>query len=244
MIIEIQGIKIIITQKRIKNYIIHVLPPDGQVTMSVPLSANEETMRRMIEKKIKWIKKHQKLIKEREPVSINKYISGEIYYIWGQPYILEVEFLESGSQTPRLQIIQTNSGDTSTPCDEVGKAILSISPNTSKEQRENYIYSQLSPLMKKELLRLISLWEAKTNLHCSKWYLKNLKTKWGVYHRRKNTISINIQLVNKPIECLEYIVVHELGHIKIHNHGKDFYAYMDKYLPNWKELRNTLCKTK
>ena len=94
--------------------------------------------------------------------------------------------------------------------------------------------------MEQEIYRLISIWEPRTGLHCSKWYLKNLKTKWGVYHRRKNTISINIQLVNKPIECLEYIVVHELGHIKIHNHGKDFYAYMDKYLPNWREISKNL----
>ena len=56
MKIEIQGIEILITKKRIKNYNIHVMPPDGQVTMSAPLSATQESMERIIKKKINWIK--------------------------------------------------------------------------------------------------------------------------------------------------------------------------------------------
>ena len=67
-----------------------------------------------------------------------------------------------------------------------------------------------------------------------------MKTRWGTYSHTTGTISINLQLAHKPIECLEYIIVHELGHIKHRNHSKEFIAYMDTFIPYWRETKNKL----
>jgi predicted metal-dependent hydrolase len=67
-----------------------------------------------------------------------------------------------------------------------------------------------------------------------------MKTRWGTYSETTETISFNLQLAHKPIECLEYIIVHELGHIIYRNHSKGFIAYMDNYLPYWRDTKNKL----
>ena len=49
-----------------------------------------------------------------------------------------------------------------------------------------------------------------------------------------------MQLAKKPIECLEYVILHELAHTKVRNHGVDFIAIMDKYMPYWREIKKKL----
>lgn len=65
-------------------------------------------------------------------------------------------------------------------------------------------------------------------------------TRWGTCNSKAKRIWINLQMVEKPLECLEYVILHELTHLKISNHGKDFIAHMDKYMPDWKDKRTLL----
>ena len=222
--IEIDGITVEIIKKQIKNYIIHVKPPDGSVTLSVPFLANEEKIRSIIAKRLSWIKKKQQLIRESVAEKEQEFISGEIIYIWGKPFTLKV--------IPSIE--------TSNFVIDGEIAILTINPKYTSEQKDLYIQYILSKQMKDELKILIPKWEQKTGLHCHKWRINYLKGKWGVCRGRTKSITINPNLVYKPKECLEFIVVHELGHIKIPNHGKDFILFMDEYLPNWRDLEKIL----
>ena len=65
-------------------------------------------------------------------------------------------------------------------------------------------------------------------------------TRWGTCNSKEKRIWINLQMVEKPLECLEYIILHELTHLKVSNHGKDFIENMDKYMPDWKDRKNLL----
>ena len=56
----------------------------------------------------------------------------------------------------------------------------------------------------------------------------------------KNGISFSWRLMAYPPPAVEYVVVHELAHIKHHNHGREFYALIEKYMPDWKERRKML----
>ena len=67
-----------------------------------------------------------------------------------------------------------------------------------------------------------------------------MKTLWGVCHFSKRQITYARQLALKPRELVEYVVVHELTHLKVHNHGAAFKALMDARLPNWRSLRRRL----
>ena len=70
--------------------------------------------------------------------------------------------------------------------------------------------------------------------------IKKMKTKWGTCNIEKKRIWINLDLAKKPLQCLEYIVVHEMVHLLERNHNDRFIAYMNKFLPQWKHYREEL----
>lgn len=74
----------------------------------------------------------------------------------------------------------------------------------------------------------------------NEWRVKNMKTRWGTCNTRDKRIWLNLQLAKKPMDCLEYVTIHELTHLYVPNHGKEFKEYMDIFCPNWKELKKKL----
>ena len=81
-------------------------------------------------------------------------------------------------------------------------------------------------------------------MKCSGWQSKYMTTKWGPCNTSTGKIWLNLQLAKKPIECLEYVILHELVHLKIRNHGTEFVAEMNRYMQNWREIRNQLNESK
>lgn len=71
-----------------------------------------------------------------------------------------------------------------------------------------------------------------------------MTTRWETCNTTTKKIWFNLQLAKKPIECLEYIILHELTHLKVKNHGKDFVEHIEKYMPYWRDLRNLLNDSK
>ena len=69
-----------------------------------------------------------------------------------------------------------------------------------------------------------------------------MKTKWGSCNNENKRIWLNLELSKKPIQCLEYILVHELVHLKERLHNDKFLILMDTYLPSWKQLKNQINK--
>ena len=95
-------------------------------------------------------------------------------------------------------------------------------------------------LLERMLTELHTLWTARLNEPGVTWKLRRMKTLWGVCHFSKRQITYAQQLALKPRELVEYVVVHELTHLKVHNHGSAFKALMDARLPNWRQLRRRL----
>ena len=69
-----------------------------------------------------------------------------------------------------------------------------------------------------------------------------MTTRWGTCNTSTGKIWLNLQLAKKPTECLEYVVLHELAHLKVPNHGKAFEAVLDRYMPDWRSVRTRLNK--
>ena len=224
MKIKVQDIEIEVIKKQIKNLHLSVLPPDGRVRISVPLSVSDESIRLFASSKISWIRAQQKKFNEQLRHSEREFVSGETIYIWGKQYY--------------LQVIYSNKSNHFLLDGE--KAILTVRKESTAQQRENYVNEILRKYLKDEINRLLPVWEQKTGLQCKKWMVKYMKTRWGTYSKTTGTVSFNLQLAHKPVECLEYIIVHELGHIRHRNHSKGFIAYMDTCLPYWREIRNKL----
>lgn len=224
MQIVIFNISVEVIRKNIKNLHLSVLPPDGRVRVSAPTQLTNEAITMFVRTKLGWIKKQQEKFQQQPRQSKRQYVSGETLYVWGKQYFLQVEYSYKGNAL-------TLSGD---------KAILTVRKESSPKQRESFVNEWYRNLLKQEVAKYLPKWEKTTRLYCSSWQSKYMTTKWGTCNPTSKKIWLNLQLAKKPIECLEYVILHELAHLKVHNHDPEFTAILDKYMPYWREHKRRL----
>lgn len=94
--------------------------------------------------------------------------------------------------------------------------------------------------LKKEVERIVAKWEPVMQVKVSGITIRKMKTRWGSCNVKTNHININLALAKKPLECLEYVVVHEMTHILEPSHSQVFWNYMTQFYPDWKRVRNYL----
>ena len=70
--------------------------------------------------------------------------------------------------------------------------------------------------------------------------VKKLTKRWGEFHPSKNLVVLNAELIVAPMECIDYVIIHELSHVLIIDHGPDFYNLLTRRQPRWKNLKNEL----
>jgi predicted metal-dependent hydrolase len=87
---------------------------------------------------------------------------------------------------------------------------------------------------------LIHKWEPKLNVTVKKYFLQRMKTRWGSCNPKAGHIRLNTELVKKPKDLLEYVIVHEMAHLIEPNHSDRFVAILDNHYPNWREAQNEL----
>ena len=88
--------------------------------------------------------------------------------------------------------------------------------------------------------RLMPVWVQKTGLEPSVWRIRSMKTRWGSCNTKTRSINFALELARKDDDCLNYIILHELAHISVPNHGPEFKAILDRYMPEWREVRKKL----
>jgi predicted metal-dependent hydrolase len=91
-----------------------------------------------------------------------------------------------------------------------------------------------------EAQSLTEYWQQKIGVETNRVRLRRMKTRWGVCNISTRIITINSELTKYPEQCLEYVVVHELAHLKIAAHNKEFWAIVENALPDYKLWRKTL----
>ena len=223
-IIRINDIDVRVFKKNIKNFYLSVLPPDGKVRVSVPRNVSDDTVRLFVIKKYHWIKKHIKAFQEQERQTKREYVSGEGHYFKGRRYILKINY----ANKPRIEIRNKKY-----ICFHVPKSY-------TLQQRQNYYEKWLRKELKRELEILVPKWESIIGVKVNEFRIKKMKTRWGTCNPEAKRIWINLELVKKPREYLEYVIVHELVHLLEKPHSKRFKELMDKYLPKWRTYKRQL----
>lgn len=95
-------------------------------------------------------------------------------------------------------------------------------------------------MLKKQVELLVMKWEPVMGVKVSGVTIRQMKTRWGSCNVKTHHININLALLYKPEECLEYVVVHEMTHILEASHNEVFWGYMTKFYPDWKRVRKYL----
>lgn len=223
--IKIGDLSLQVNRKNIKNLHISVLPPDGRVRVSAPEHMTTTAVRMAVISRIPWIRQQQVDFEKQERQSSREMVSGECHYLWGRPYRLEIAE-QKGRHT-------VNVGPNN-------RLLLNINPDTSCNGRHKVLTEFYRCELKSRLEPLVDSWQAHIGVTASHLGIKKMKTKWGSCNTQSQRIWLNLELAKKPPVCLEYILVHELVHLIERRHNEKFKAYMDVFLPNWREARDLL----
>ena len=221
----VQDISIDLHRKRIKNLHIGVYPPDGRVRVSAPLHLGTEAVRQAVASRLSWIRKKQKLFAEQDRQSEREYVSGETHYFQGRKY--------------RLDVVE-GPGRPAITCKANGIMVFNARSGSTRENRERFFYAWYRAWMKAALPPLLEKWTPVICVETPAWGIKRMKTRWGTCNPRAKRIWLNLELAKKHPAHLEYVLVHELVHLKERSHNERFKALMDEYLPKWRAIRKAL----
>lgn len=222
---NIDGLEIEVERKPIKNMHLSVYPPDGRVHLSVPDYLTEGDVRSYVISKWEWIHKQQDEIAAQARQTQREYVSGENHYYFGVRYRLRVSYITSGANSVEVR------GDTMT---------MRVRKDSTVERRAELMTEWYREQLKEYIGPLVERWAEKLVERDVTWQIKSMKTLWGSCNARRRSLLFNLELARVPKECIEYVVVHELTHLKIQNHSKVFEFLLGQQIPNWKSLRKKL----
>lgn len=210
--------------KDIKNVHLSVYPPTGKVRISAPARMSLDTIRVFAISKLDWIKKQQKKLRDQEREPPRDYLERESHYLWGTRYLLNVIEID---QPPRVELKHR-------------RIQLRVRPGTDETKRQAVLEQWYRSQLKQAVPPLIAKWEPLLGVKVDRFFVQRMKTKWGSCSPSTNSIRLNTDLAKKPKECLEYLVVHEMIHLREPTHNARFLAMMDRFFPTWQQCRLVL----
>ncbi|MCL4448689.1 MAG: M48 family metallopeptidase [Actinobacteria bacterium] len=223
----VDGITVEVTRKNIKNINFTVYPPDGHTHVTAPRHMSMEAISAAITERLAWIRHQQTKVTSKIQPPEYQYVSGENHYFQGKAYLLKVV---ERPGTPKVVISDSTT------------LYLFIKPQSSLLQREKALHNWYRHQLQTLLPILINKWETILSVKVQEWRVRKMRTKWGSCNFKAGRIWVNLELIKKPLPCLEYVVVHELAHLIEQSHGKGFTMIMDNVMPQWKTISKQLAE--
>lgn len=225
-IIKIQDIEIELEKKRIKNMYLKVLPPDGRIRISAPYRMSIDRIQDFVLDRMDWLQKTQERIKS----NYSGYISMDIDYLDGDPVFFDGIKYELYLQEGKKTGISL----------EHSRLIMHVRPQSTPEQRKRILYNWYRNTLYERINILIDKWEPVIGVRAEGFTIRNMKSRWGSCNIRTKRLSFSLMLAQKRLTCVEYVVVHELVHLLEGSHNHVFKAYMDRFLPGWRQIKKEL----
>lgn len=222
--LELGSISIDVLFKDIKNVHLSVYPPTGRVRISAPKRMSLDKIRAFAISKLDWIKAQQKKLKEQEREAPREFLERESHYLWGKRYLLELRIVKGRS---KVDITHRKIG-------------ISAPQALSQNRLRALLDRQYRIALREKALDLVSQWENRLEVQVNQIFIQKMKTKWGSCNPMDKNIRLNLDLAKKTPECLEYIVLHEILHFFVPNHGPSFVELMDLHMPHWRQVRRKL----
>lgn len=230
--VEINGEKIyfFVQRKRIKNLNLKV-NVDKTVTLSIPMRLSMDVAKDFVRKKSGWIKKQQnfyeRVLKEKENL---KFENDETVHLHGKKY--------------KLEIIKNTVNGVNVKDDTI--EIYVKEKYADNAEYISRVYDKWLREYALEVFEKVVIEYQKIlkdyGVKMPKIEVRKTKAIWGSCMPMKNKVTFNLNLIKTPMECIEYVVLHELSHFKFQNHSKNFYNFIAMFMPDWKERKRILDK--
>ena len=198
--------------------------PDQTVTVTAPEGSQLEVIEAFIHKQASWILQQQQQFATYPPQETPRaYVSGESYRYLGRQYRLKVC---EGDAQQGVRLERSTIYVTVTNKDKTKQVLEQWYRDIAK-----HTFTQRLDLCYPRVERL--------GVPYPSLSLRAMKTRWGSCSHTGH-ILLNPRLVQTPVDCIDYVLLHELCHLKEHNHSKRYYQLLDQVLPDWRERREKL----
>lgn len=223
--IRVHGLGVQVVRKAIKNLHLGVYPPNGRVRVAAPLAVGDDAVRRAVIGKLSWIRKQQAQFAAQPRQTEREMVSGESHYFLGRRYRLRVVQREGPGQV----VLRS-------------RTILELHVRSTSDalERERVLHRWYRLRLRELVPPLLLKWEPILGVHVASWRIKKMKTKWGACSADARRIWLNLELAKKHVQCLEYMIVHELTHLVERRHNDRFVSLLDRHLPHWRHQRKAL----
>jgi predicted metal-dependent hydrolase len=222
--IILDGITVQVERKKVKHLRLVVSPPNGNVRMSVPIHVSEYMARNFLLSRLDWVKTKQAVFNSIVDITKKEFITGEPHYFLGKPYKLIVI-----ERKGRQEIVKSDL-----------EIKLFIKPGASAMVRSKIFDNWYRAEFKFLIPELLEKWQPIVGRNVLEWNVKKMKSRWGSCNVMKKRIWLNLELIKKPLECIEYVLVHELVHLLERHHNRQFKNHMGHFMPDWKSHKKTL----
>ena len=221
----IDGIPTEIRYKNIKNLYLRVCPPDGHIELSVPQRTTQREIEHFVSRRRAWIEERRRLLLVRAEKSEPQYAEGERIPLWGAAYPIVYRPLTHGKVYAEVAEHQI---------------LLHVPVDSDVELRRAAIMALYRTQLAAAIAREAPACEEIVGKRAAAWRIRAMKTRWGSCNVRTAAITLNLRLAQYDVRALRYVITHELTHLWVRGHDARFYARMDAYFPDWREVRRAL----
>lgn len=218
---ELGPLTVNITRKRMKNLYLRVLPPDGTLQISAPNRVGDLEIEQFVLSRLDWIARQREKVTSRKSVH---FADGETLPYFGAALTLRINQITGRTKVER-------AGET---------LILSIRADADTAARKHAVDGWYRRELTAAAEAMLPACERTVGKRASELRIRDMKTRWGTCNIKSGAVTINLRLAEKPIECLRYVLTHELCHLHEAGHGERFWKRMDVYYPDWKRIRKLL----
>lgn len=202
--------------------------PDKTITVDAPRGEKLYDILARIRKRTPWIIKQRDYFERFQPLLVQrKYVSGESHYYLGRQYRLKVR--KNSEQSVKL----------------IGKYmnIYTINVNDSNEIKRLLLgwYRKHAGTIFSQQLNLYDRVIQRMDVIYPEIKIRHMKKRWGSCSK-SGAIVLSTELIKAPLHCIDYVIMHEICHLKISSHNNGFYKLLEKYMPDWKHRKERLEK--
>ena len=215
------GIELEFQRKDIKKVNLRIRK-DGSILLTAPMRVPIEKAEAFVYENLGWIEEHRTKVLKAYERRQHRYDIGSTVHILGHPFLIRSD---DGAEH---FVIDTESSCVICP------------RNCTSADTERFMSASYRRILTDVLSESIPRWEETMGLRCSGWSVRSMETKWGTCNIRTGRICFSINLGPKMIEDIDYVIVHELAHLLVDNHGPDFKRLVSAYIPNWKVRKERL----
>ncbi|ULB11850.1 M48 family metallopeptidase [Cereibacter azotoformans] len=224
--IEVAGLSVELVRKPIKNLHVGVYPPAGRVRVAAPPAVSEDAVRLAIVTRLGWIKKKQREFAGQARETERRCVSGETHYFLGKPLRLSVRF--TGTRGCKISMGGSD------------RLVMTVAEDATSEDRMRCLAAWYRNQLKLRVAPRVGSWSERLDVQVPQWGVRQMRTKWGSCNPDKHLIWVNLELAKKPLQCLDYVILHEMAHFLSRRHNDLFIATLDRHMPGWRQVRADL----